>query len=145
MASSHATRFTLPDDIDSNMLGPFNVVEGNDAIVSTPTFADIKDNAATFSSRARRPFAIRRYISEHKPPLGKRRPLSPYVARKRMLAKLLEFEARFDSASTYDEYWEPVGHLTVPYDHAHVLELVAPWMYPYRDDQLPGMMAGARI
>lgn len=63
-----------------------------------------------------------------------------------MLAKLLEFDTRFDSAQTYDQFCEPVSHLAVPYDHADVLDIVAPWTYPYYwDDHLSGMMARAQL
>ncbi|TFA98617.1 hypothetical protein CCMA1212_009485 [Trichoderma ghanense] len=143
MASSPTNGWNVLGDTDSNTPGPFDYIAGNDAFASTPTFADIKANAATFAPRRRRrPFVFRRYISELKRPLGYRRPQSPYIAKERMRAKLDEFDNRFSSAQTYDQFCEPVSHFKVPYNHAHVLDIVAPWMYPYyEDDHLSGMMA----
>ncbi|PTB63755.1 hypothetical protein BBK36DRAFT_1161701 [Trichoderma citrinoviride] len=146
MAAFPTNGWNLPGEANYNTPSPFDLLDGNDAIKFTPTLADIKANATTFAPRARRPFALRRYISERKAPLGYRRPLSPSVARKRMLAKLQEFDDRFNSSQDYDQWWETIRRPAVPYDHAGVLDVVAPWMYPYHEDEhLSKMMAGAWI
>ncbi|KAL7815712.1 hypothetical protein V8C26DRAFT_401329 [Trichoderma gracile] len=145
MASFPTNSMNIQGDTDTNTPSPSTRVGSNAAIVFKPTFADIKSKGTVFAC-SRQPFAIRRYLSERKRPLGYKRPLGVSVARERMHAKLQEFEARFNSAQTYDQFCEPASHSAVPYHHADVLDIVSPWMYPYYEsDELSGIMARAQI
>ncbi|KAL6877800.1 hypothetical protein HDV57DRAFT_522406 [Trichoderma longibrachiatum] len=141
MAPSPTDGMNTLGDTSSNTHGPSDLAGGNAAqgIVFKPTFDEIRANSATLTTN-RQPLVMRRYITRLKRPHGYRRPLSEYAAKKRMHAKLLEFEARFNSARTYDHFCEPVSGSTVPYHHAEVMDIVAPWMYPcHDDDQLSGI------
>ncbi|OTA07930.1 hypothetical protein A9Z42_0088690 [Trichoderma parareesei] len=142
MASSPPNGMNTPGATDSHTPGPGNVAGDNAA----PTFAEIRVNGATFTCGRHPPSVIRRYISERQRPLGYKRPLSASVARERMRAKLSEFDARFNSARAYDQFCEPASHSTVYYPHEDVLDIVAPWLYPYgEDDGLSRMVANIRL